>query len=129
MDVQIADLPEMISVNRKSDCQGQEPGSAKKRPPQKAPVLQPLAAKNAQANVGTKEGKDILIVERNPDLWRVILSQERLNPSIVVLARIDMLHDVPVTLAQRIEVHSSDDVRGAVHIISRCMTEQPPLLL
>ena len=98
--MQITNLAEMMAVDRKGDCKWQQPGATKKCPQEKPPILQSLSAKNAQAYIGAKERKETLKIQLDFNLRRLILSKERPDTLIVVLARINMAHYVLIAVIQ-----------------------------
>ena len=87
----------MMTVNRKSNCQREQAGAAKKCPQQDLPVLESLFPKNPQSDAGAKESQDVLEVQRIFNLCCLILSKKGLNTLIVELGGIDVLHNIPIS--------------------------------
>ena len=112
-----------MAVYRQGDGEREQGGAAKKRPQQEPPVVESLLAQNTQADVGAKERHESLEVEGDFNLWLLVFSQEGFDARIVVLMRIDVAHDTPVTFLQYSKVHFRDYVRCAVYIITRHMAE------
>lgn len=119
----------MATVDRQRNSQREQLRAAKKRPQQESPILESFLAQNTQTDIGAKKCQEALKVQGDLDLWRPILSQEGLHALIIVLMGVNMAHYIPVPLVQHINVHARDDVRRAVNIIARHVTEQAALLL
>ena len=117
----------MMAVDRHCNGQREQLRAAKECPQQEPPILKSFLAQNTQADVGTKDRQEALKVQRDFNLWRLILSQEGLNALVVRLMRINVAHYVPVPLVQHINVHARDDVRCAIHVIAGHVTEKAAL--
>src|SRR5512145_2486154 len=97
---QADDLPEMVSVNRKCDCHGEEPGLLEKCPEKQLPVVDAFLVEDAQTNDRTRECQQILEIERRSESERFEFFQECFDAGIVILWRVQCVDDRLVSFMQ-----------------------------
>ena len=84
-NLQVADLAEMIAIDRQCNRQRKHLRPPKKRPEHDLPILESLFAENAQADACTRDCQQTLKTQWGSNLWSLILPKEGCHSFIVML--------------------------------------------
>src|ERR1700690_676973 len=95
-----AGLAKVVAVDGEGDGLREQGGAVEKRPEQQTPVMETFATKNAETEIGMREGHKISPITRAGDPRRLVLAQERADPLVIWPRRIKVSHEAFVALAQ-----------------------------
>jgi hypothetical protein len=107
----------VMAVDRESNGEREQGRTAESGPEQQTPVLETLATKDAETEVGSKKRHEIRPVQRAGEFRRLVFAQKRADPLVIGSGRIKVSHESLVTFAQRFSVHPRNEVRCSIQVV------------
>jgi len=109
----------MVATDREGDGLGNEPGAPELGPKEELLVLKPFLAHKTEPIERPQEREDVR--EPYPSSYSgwLVFTEKGPDAVVVVLRGIDVLQNSFVAFLQSVQAHRRDDVRRAVHVVSR----------